>query len=329
MTEASAPVIAGAPAGASLSRRSWTGPISIGCVLLLLLAAPGFANSYMLYILTLVGIYSLVALGLNLVTGYAGQISLAQAAFFGIGAYATGLLTDRLGVPYPISLFTGSLTAGALGALAGLPALRLKSLYLAIATLGYGVVLQKILFEWRGVTGGGGGLELKPLTLAGLPIGAGTGMYYAVLGIAALGTWGALNLARRRTGRALTMMRASEVAAGSLGISIPLYKIIAFALSAFYAGLAGGLYAYLVRYLNPESFSITLSISFLSMIVIGGLGTIGGSILGAVFYVIVPELLRDFKDAPGLVFGLLLIVVMVFLPEGLWGLPGRLRRARR
>jgi branched-chain amino acid transport system permease protein len=141
-----------------------------------------------------------------------------------------------------------------------------------------------------------------------------------------LGLFGAWNVSRGRTGRALLVVKNSEIAAGSLGIHAPRYKVIAFAISAFYAAIAGGLFAYLVRYINPESFSVGLSISFLSMVVIGGLGTIGGSIVGAAFYVIVPELLRGIKDAPGLVFGLLLVVVMVFMPQGLWGMLRRLGR---
>lgn len=291
---------------------------------LLLLAAPFVLNSYMLYVLTLVGVFSLVALGLNIVTGYAGQISLAQAGFFGVGAYATAIPCERLGVPFPVALAGGSLATAALGALAGTPALRLKSLYLAIATLGYGLILQKILFEWRGLTGGGGGMELKSAAIGPISLASGPAMYGVVLATVVLGTWLASNLARGRTGRALVMVRASELAAGSLAISAARYKIVAFALAAFYAGLAGGLYAYMVRYLNPESFGTGLSIAFLSMVVIGGLGTVGGSILGAVFYVVVPEIFRDFKDAPGLVFGLALILVMVFLPNGLWGLRQRL-----
>lgn len=324
MSEVAAPALAAPPDSApqrvSRSSTAWL----LGFVALLA-AAPLILNGYALYVLTLVGIYSLVALGLNLVTGYAGQISLAQAAFFGTGGYATGLLTERLGVPYLASLLLGSLFTAGLGVVAGLPALRLKSLYLAIATLGFGVVLQKILFEWRSLTGGGGGLELKPAVIGPISLGSGIAMYYLVLAVACGGVWMAWNLARGRTGRALAMIKASEIAAGSLAISVPAYKIVAFALAAFYAGLAGGLYAYVVRYLNPESFSVGLSISFLSMVVIGGLGTVGGSIVGAIFYVIVPELFRDFKDAPGLVFGLLLIAVMVFLPDGLWGLRRHLR----
>ena len=268
-----------------------------------------------------------MALGLNLLTGYAGQISLCHAAFFGVGAYATALLTTKAGLPYLVALPLGALLTTAIGAVAAVPALRLKNLYLAIATLGFGVVLQKIIFEWRDLTGGGGGLALPAPTVAGYELGA-TGLYYLTLAFVILGLWGAWNVSRGRTGRALRIIKESEIAAASLGIHIARYKVTAFALSAFYAALAGGLFAYLVRYINPESFNVGLSIAFLSMVVIGGLGTIGGSIVGAAFYVIVPELLRGIKDAPGLVFGLLLVVVMVFMPQGLWGMARRLVRKR-
>ncbi|MFI4986595.1 MAG: branched-chain amino acid ABC transporter permease [Alphaproteobacteria bacterium] len=292
---------------------------------LLLLLAPLVLGSYWTYLLTLTGVFTLVALGLNLLTGYCGQISLGHAAFFGVGAYATGLLTEKAGVPFILSLLLGALFTTGLGAIAALPALRLRSLYLAIATLGFGVVLQKVLFEWRGLTGGGGGLQLAPLRVWGVAV-SGAGLFYLVLALAGFGAWGAWNVSRGRTGRALLMLRSSEIAAGSLGISSARYKVVAFGLSAFYTAVAGGLFAYLVGYINPESFNVGLSIAFLSMVVIGGLGTIPGSIVGALFYVLVPELLRGFKDAPGLVFGLCLVLVMVFLPEGLWGLLRRLGR---
>lgn len=296
--------------------------------LALLAAAPFVVGNYTLYLINLTAIFTLVALGLNLLTGFAGQISLGHAAFFGIGAYATGLLTQKLGLPFWLSLPLAGLLTTAIGAVAALPALRLKSLYLAIATLGFGVVVQKGLFEWRSLTGGGGGLELAPAQLGPFVLATGGEMYWVVIGIAALGLWAAANLSRRRTGRAMVMIRDSEVAAGAVGIPVAQYKVIAFALSAFYTAIAGGLYAYLVRYINPESFNIGLSITFLSMIVIGGLGTIAGSVLGAVFYVVVPELFRGFKDAPGLVFGASLVLVMVFMPQGLWGFVRRLGARR-
>jgi branched-chain amino acid transport system permease protein len=303
---------------------SW-GTALAGLCFLLACAAPFGVNGYGLYLLTLTEIFALVALGLNLLTGYAGQISLCHASFFGVGAYATAILTQKAGMPYLLSLVAGALLTTAIGALVALPALRLKNIYLAIATLGFGVVLQKIIFEWRSLTGGGGGLALTAPNIAGYELGA-TGLYYLTLAFLTVGLFGAWNVSRGRTGRALLVIKESEISAGSLGISAARYKVTAFAVSAFYAAIAGGLFAYLVRYINPESFSVGLSISFLSMVVIGGLGTIGGSILGAVFYVIVPELLRGIKDAPGLVFGLLLVVVMVFMPQGLWGMVRRLAR---
>ena len=303
---------------------SW-GAAFVGVCLLLACAAPLGLNGYGLYLLTLTEIFTLVALGLNLLTGYAGQISLCHASFFGVGAYSTAILTQKVGLPFLLSLFLGALLTTAIGALAAVPALRLKNIYLAIATLGFGVVLQKIIFEWRGLTGGGGGLALTAPSIAGYELGA-SGLYYLTLMLMTVGLFGAWNVSRGRTGRALLVIKDSEIAAGSLGIHAARYKVTAFAISAFYAAVAGGLFAYLVRYINPESFSVSLSISFLSMVVIGGLGTIGGSIIGAAFYVIVPELLRGIKDAPGLVFGLLLVIVMVFMPQGLWGMLRRLGR---
>lgn len=288
------------------------------CLALAALAPLGL-NGYWLYVLTLTEIFAIVALGLNLLTGYAGQISLCHAAFFGVGAYATAILTQKVGAPFLLSLIVGALITAVIGALAAVPAMRLKSLYLAIATLGLGVVLQKIIFEWRSLTNGGGGFALTAPNIAGFDLGA-TGLYYLTLVFLVLGLWAAWNVSRGRTGRALVMIKESEIAAGSLGIPSARYKVTVFAISAFYAAIAGGLFAFLVRYINPESFNVGLSIAFLSMVVIGGLGTIGGSILGAAFYVVVPELLRGIKDAPGLVFGLLLVIVMVLVPQGLWGL---------
>jgi branched-chain amino acid transport system permease protein len=288
-------------------------------------AAPFVLNGYGLYILTLTGVFALVALGLNLLTGYAGQISLCHAAFFGVGAYTTAILTQKAGFPYLLSIFAGALFTAAVGALVAVPAMRLRSLYLAIATLGFGVVLQKIIFEWRSLTNGGGGLALNAPAIAGYELGA-VGLYFLTLVLVALGLWVACNISSGRTGRALLIIKESEIAAGALGIPAARYKVIAFAISAFYAAVAGGLFAYLVRYIHPENFGVGLSIAFLSMVVIGGLGTIGGSIVGAAFYVIVPELLRGIKDAPGLVFGLLLVLVMVLMPQGLWGLVRRLGR---
>jgi branched-chain amino acid transport system permease protein len=279
------------------------------------------------YLLSLIGVFSLVAIGLNLLTGYSGQISLGHSAFFAVGAYGSALLVSRIGLPFWLAIPIAGALAAVIGALVALPALRLKNLYLAIATLGAGIVTQRLIFEWRSVTGGGGGLEVPAPQLGPWTLASGHQMYYLILLCVGGGAWCATNLVRSRTGRALVMLRESEVAAGCLGIRVAKYKVIAFGLSAFYVAVAGALYAFLVHYINPESFNVNLSIMFLAMIVIGGLGTIAGSILGAIFYVAIPEIFRGIKDAPGLIFGLSLIVAMVLMPRGLAGLWRRLRSA--
>lgn len=283
----------------------------------LLLALPFLVGGYPIYIASLVGIYALVAIGLNLLVGFSGQISLGHAGFFALGAYGSALLASRLGLPFWLAIPAAAAMTAIVGALIAIPALRLKNLYLAIATLGFGVVVQKMIFEWRGITGGGAGLEVVPATLGGLSLVVDGRMYYVILVALALGVWTSMHLIRHRTGRALVILRDSEIAAAALGINVARHKVIAFAFSAFYTAVAGGLLANLVRYLNPESFNVNLSIMFLAMVVIGGLGSIPGAILGALFYVLVPELFRDLKDAPGLVFGLSLMLTMVLLPGGL------------
>jgi branched-chain amino acid transport system permease protein len=305
------------------NRSAYAIPIVLGIVVL---SAPFWMRGYPIYLLSLIGIFGLVSIGLNLLTGYAGQISLGHAAFFAIGAYATGLLTKKAGLPFYLSLPVAGILATAIGAVAALPALRLKNLYLAIATLGFGVVVQKLLFEWQTLTGGGAGLEIAAPRLGPFVLATETHMYYLIVAVAIVGTWGARNLARTGTGRAMVMLRESEIAASCIGINIAKYKVIAFSLSGFYTAIAGGLYCFLVRYINPESFNVNMSIMFLSMIVIGGLGTIPGSLLGAVFYVLAPELFRGIKEAPGLIFGFSLMMVMILMPKGLWGFAGRIWR---
>ena len=293
-------------------------------------AIAAFGGGYFVYVLNLTGIFALVAIGLTLLTGFSGQISLGHAGFFAIGAYASALFAQRLGMPFWIAIPIAGVFATVVGALIALPALRLKNLYLAIATLGFGIVTQKMIFEWRTMTGGGGGLQVPAPMLFGLSLAEGSRMTGVIALALAAGTWGAWQLARGRTGRALTMLRESETAAGCIGIHVARYKVVAFAVSAFYTAVAGGLYANLVRYINPESFNVNMSIMFLAMIVIGGMGSVGGALLGAAFYVIVPEALRGFKDAPGLIFGLSLMGVVILLPGGLASLfRARAKKASR
>ena len=300
--------------GPGTSLRLW---LALALLAIFVAATAVFGGGYFVYVLNLTGIFALVAIGLALLTGFSGQISLGHAGFFAIGAYASALFAQRLGLPFWLAIPLAGALATAIGALIALPALRLKNLYLAIATLGFGIVTQKMIFEWRTLTGGGGGLQVPAPMLFGLSLADGARMTGVIALTLAAGTWAAYKIARGRTGRALTMLRDSETAAACTGIHVARYKVVAFALSAFYTAVAGGLYAFLVRYINPESFNVNMSIMFLAMIVIGGMGSVRGALLGAAFYVIVPEALRGFKDAPGLIFGLSLMLVVILLPGGL------------
>ena len=276
-------------------------------------------GGYFTYLVNLVGIFTLVSIGLNILTGLSGQISLGHAGFFAVGAYTTAILSQKLNTPFWLAIVIAGLFTTVIGALVALPALRLKNLYLAIATLSFGIVTQKMIFEWRTMTGGGAGFHLDRPALFGMPLGDST-LTWIIFFTATLGACSAVSLSNSRTGRALSLLRDSEVAASCLGIHIARYKVTAFAISAFYTGIAGGLYAYVVRYINPESFSVNMSIMFLAIIVIGGMGSVRGAVLGAAFYVLVPELVRGFKDAPGLIFGVSLMLVVILLPGGLTSL---------
>ncbi|HEY0294535.1 MAG TPA: branched-chain amino acid ABC transporter permease [Bordetella sp.] len=309
-TSTSSPFAAGRARGRALA----------GIALLAYVAVALFGGGYFVYLLNLIGIFSLVAIGLNILTGFSGQTSIGHAGFFAIGAYTSGLAALLWGMPFWLAIPLGGVLATVVGGLIALPALRLKNLYLAIATLGFGVVTQKVIFEWQSITGGGAGLHVPLPTLFGLPVDDGSRMAWIILAVLAAGTWSAARLSASRTGRALKMLRESETAAACLGIRIARYKVVAFALSAFYTAVAGGLYAFVVRYINPESFDFNMSVMFLAMIVIGGMGSVRGAILGAVFYVAVPEAVRGVKDAPGLIFGLSLMLVVVLLPGGLTSL---------
>lgn len=287
---------------------------------------PGAPVSYILYLVCLALIYAIVALGLNLLIGFAGQVSLGHAGFLAIGAYASALLTQRLGWPFILALPTAGLVTGAVGFLLGLPALRLSGPYLALVTLGFGLAIPQLAL-WRGdLTGGAGGLrELPPAALLGLELRSEQTFYYLALAVISLLTLLAYNLVNSHTGRAFVAIRDSEIAAQAMGVDLVRYKTMVFAVSAFYAGIAGSLYAHLIRFISPESFTVFLSVEFLTMIVVGGLGSVPGSIVGALFLTALPELfsrlplLKDFKNLFIVVFGAILILTMLYFPRGLAG----------
>ncbi|MFC6761462.1 branched-chain amino acid ABC transporter permease [Sulfitobacter porphyrae] len=294
-----------------------------------LIVAPFVLGNYWLSQLNFVLIYSIAGLGLMLLSGFTGLLSLGHAAFLGVGAYTQAVLVGA-GVPFPLAILCAAALSAAVGAVVGLPALRVKGIYLAIATLAFGLIVEEVFARWESVTGGNGGLLVPSLELAGVKLGATDRFYWVALICCAIVTLAVLNFLRSPTGRAFVAIRDSEISAQSMGINLALYKTVSFALSAAIVGIAGALYAHQLRYLSPEQFGITQSIDLLMLVVVGGLGAVQGAYIGAVFLIAAPQLISLGKDylpgfvaeAPGLqlvVFGLVLILVVMFEPQGLYG----------
>ena len=294
------------------------------------LALPFFASGYRLYQGSQVLILAIALLGLNLLTGFNGQISLGHGAFFAIGGYGTAILMAKLGVPYWVAIPVASAVCFGAGFLFGFPALRFGGLYLALATFALAVATPQIL-SYKGFdpyTGGAMGLQLaKPSAPFGLPLTVDQWLYLFCLGSAAALYWAAANLVRGRVGRALIAIRDQPIAAETMGVNGPLFKTTCFGVSALYAGLAGGLSAIVVGFVSPESFGPQLSFAFLVGIVVGGLASLGGVLFGALFIEFVPNIADQLtvsfgegaKALPGAIYGVLLILVMAALPTGAAG----------
>lgn len=301
-----------------------------GLLLALLFIFPLFAGNYWTYNLTLAGIYCIVALGLNLLTGFTGQISLGHAAFFAIGAYTVGYLCTILGWSFWIALPLAGVTAATTGLVVAVPALRLSGLYLAIATMGFGFIIEQIAVQWKSVTGGANGLLISRPSIGSWSLNSDTAYYYLVIAMVAVFVLLTKNLIRSPAGRAFVAVRDSEVAAQTMGIPLARVKIQAFAVSAFYTGIAGGLFAPLINFVGPDNFTIVESINFIVMIIVGGLGTIHGSIFGAVFITLLSEFIRVGKDLiPAFlreqvgfqtaIYGMVLMLFILFEPMGIYG----------
>lgn len=305
-------------------QRLWYGILAV-----LLATLPLWASAYWLSQTTLVIIYAVAGLGLMLLAGYTGLVSIGHAAFMGVGAYAEAYFAGR-GWPFPLSLAAAAGLSAAAGVVVGLPALRVKGIYLAIATLAFGFIAEEVIARWEHVTGGNGGLQVKAPSIGDWQLRSSESIYYLSLVVCVLVTLGILNLLRGSTGRAFIAMRDSEVSAQSMGIHLARYKTLAFSLSAAIVGLAGALYAHKLRFLSPEQFGISQSIDLLLLVVVGGLGSIHGAFLGAIFLITMPQLISLAKDwlpaaiaqATGLqavVFGSVLMIFVLFEPQGLYG----------
>jgi branched-chain amino acid transport system permease protein len=290
----------------------------------------GLPNDYYLTVLIVAGFHTIVTMGLNLLMGYAGQVSLGHAAFYGIAAYTTGILTAKFHWPVAAGIAAGIALVLVVAAGIAVPTLRLRGHYLAMGTLGFGVIVYIVLNEATDLTGGPSGLTGIPkLTIAGFPVATDLGFYYVVWGAALLLFLLAQNLVRSRLGRALRAIHTSETAAAVLGVDTERYKIGVFILSALYAAVAGALYAHYVSFVSPGSFGFHASIQFVTMVVLGGMGSLWGAVAGAVFLTALPEVLRAIEDYDILLYGGLLILCMIFLPGGLAEGTERLVRALR
>ena len=250
---------------------------------------------YWLAQLTLVLIYSIAGLGLMLLAGFTGLFSMGHAAFLGVGAYTQAVLTN-MGLPFPLALACAAGLSAAVGLVVGLPALRVKGIYLGIATLSFGFIVEEVLARWESVTGGNAGIHIKKPDMFGWVLDRGEEFYFLCLVITVLATLGILNLLRSPTGRAFVAIRDSEISAQSMGIHLAHYKTLSFALSAALAGMAGALYAHKLQFISPDQFNILQSIDLLLMVVIGGVGSVHGAFLGAIFLITMPQVIAMVKD---------------------------------
>lgn len=279
--------------------------ISYGLLLACLVLAPFVLSSYLVSQLVFVCIYATVGVALMILTGFTGQASLGHAAFLAIGAYTTAYL-HKLGVPFPVYFLAAGLLAGVIGALVGFPALRLQGIYLVIATIAFALIVEEVMARWESVTNGNEGMRVRPIQIFGDTISRDSPTFYFLcLGLLILVIIGTLNLMRSPTGRAFIATRDSETAAKSMGVNVALYKVKSFALSAAITGLAGCLFAHKLSFISPEMFTLQLSIEFIMVIIIGGILSLHGAVLGAIFIVMVDPFLTFLKDdIPGMVAGL-------------------------
>lgn len=307
--------------------RSW---LSVFALFLLLL--PLLATDYILYVTNMIFIFTVGAIGLNILTGFTGQISIGHGAFVAVGAYASAILTAKLGLPFWVALPIAGFFAAFIGMIFGIPSLRIKGLYLAIATLAAQVIIDYTIVHWERLTNGITGMYVPPPSLFGFVFDNDKKFYYLLLGFALAAVVSGRNLFRTRVGRAFIAIRDRDISAELIGVNIFKYKLLAFGISSFYAGVAGSLWGHYTNTITPEHFTIVLSIDYLAMIIVGGLGSIIGTVFGVIFMIIIPELLTTvgillkstfgeittlISAIKGLVFGVTIILFLVFEPDGL------------
>lgn len=307
--------------------RSWIAVLSLSVLLL-----PFVVNDYILYVCNTIFIFIVGAIGLNILTGFTGQISIGHGAFVAIGAYSSAIITTKLSLPFWLSLPAGGLCALLIGIIFGLPSLRVKGLYLAIATLAAQFITDYAIVHWESMTNGITGIYVPSPKFLGFNFDSDSKYYYLLLFFALAAVVSGRNLFRTKVGRALIAVRDRDIAANLIGISLFRYKLLAFSISSFYAGVAGSLWGFYTNIITPEHFTIVLSIDYLAMIIVGGLGSILGTIFGVIFMTLLPEVLTTvsillkstfgqittlLSAIKGLVFALTVILFLVFEPDGL------------
>ena len=281
-----------------------------------LFVTPWIANEYQTFVANLILLYVILSLGLNLLIGFAGQLALANAAMYGIGAYGTGLLMKHFGLPYWISAPGGVAIAVISGTLLALPALRLSGIYLALATLAFAQFTFWLMTHWTPVTFGAGGFIPPAIDFSPLPVTQETGIYYLSWAAAVLLYIAARHAMESPIGRAFVAIRDGEVAAQALGIDLLKYKSLAFAMSGFYAGVAGALYSGMLGFVGPESFDLLQMVLHKAAVVLGGMGSVVGSVIGGALLTVLVEVTKEFKFSIEVAFGGLLIVFVLFQPHG-------------
>ncbi|MGQ0551225.1 MAG: branched-chain amino acid ABC transporter permease [Armatimonadota bacterium] len=287
---------------------------------------PLVGRGYLLFIIVLAAANVIVAIGLNLLVGYTGLISLGHAGFVAIGAYASALLAARLGLPWYLAWIAAAAISAGFGFLVGVPALRLTGPYLTIATLGFGIAIYQVLTNWTGLSGGRMGLPVPQLSLGIGGLTATQQLYYVAVASAVILAWVAYNLARSHIGRAFVAIRDSDIAAEVTGVNLTWYKTLSFAVSAAYAGVAGAIVAQALRHLEPQAFTFLDSITYFAMIVIGGLGTVSGAIIGGILLTLLPHYLSGLKLWLPVIYGGVIILMMVAEPLGIFGRWLRVKR---
>lgn len=293
----------------------------VPAVLILAAVLPlAVSSQYWLRVAVVAGIYCIYALGLNLIAGYTGQLSLGHSAFAGIGAYTSALLALRMGLPFWVTIPAAAAMAGLFGLFLGIPVLRLRGDYLAIVTIAFGELVRLVFLNWNALTRGPMGLPNIPKpVIFGYVLKTNLSFYYLVLLLVVVSVLLLTRLVNSRVGRALIAIRENEIAAQQMGISITELKVKAFVIGSLMAGVAGAVFAHFQAYISPDNFTYMESITMICMVVLGGIGSIPGAIVGAITLTVVPELLRSFAGMRMVLFGLSMVLLMLFRPQGLLG----------